>query len=82
MREPHRPGTTRMNFFEHQAAARRTSTRLVILFALAVIGIVAAVDLAAWAATGSIKMLAFTTIGTLAVIGWADVPHRLAQRRR
>ena len=36
-----------MNFFEHQAAARRASTRLVVLFALAVVGIVAAVGLAA-----------------------------------
>ena len=32
-----------MNFFEHQAAARRVSTRLVVLFALAVVGIVVAV---------------------------------------
>ena len=29
-----------MNFFEHQAAARRASTRLVVLFALAVIVLV------------------------------------------
>src|SRR3546814_1136842 len=35
-----------MNFFEHQAKARRTSTRLVLLFALAVVAIVVAVDLA------------------------------------
>ena len=42
-----------MNFFEHQAAARRDSSRLVFLFVLAVIGIVAAVDIATWAATGS-----------------------------
>ncbi len=35
-----------MNFFEHQAAARRNSSRLVLLFALAVAGIVIAVDLA------------------------------------
>ena len=66
-----------MNFFEHQAAARRTSTRLVILFALAVIGIVAAVDLAAWIATGSLKVLAFTTLGTLAVIGVGSI-YRIA----
>lgn len=66
-----------MNFFEHQAAARRTSTRLVILFALAVIGIVAAVDLAAWIATGSLKVLAFTTLGTLAVIGVGSM-YRIA----
>jgi Zn-dependent protease with chaperone function len=36
-----------MNFFEHQEAARRTSRRLVILFALAVIGIVIAVNVVA-----------------------------------
>ena len=57
-----------MNFFEHQAAARRTSTRLVILFGMAVVGIVLAVDVAVYAATGSLEMLAFTTIATIAVI--------------
>ncbi|MDI1251840.1 M48 family metallopeptidase [Thermomonas sp.] len=58
-----------MNFFEHQAAARRTSSRLVILFALAVVGIVLAVDLAAWIATrGSPSVVAFTSVVTLAVI--------------
>ncbi|MFS8137654.1 MAG: M48 family metallopeptidase [Thermomonas sp.] len=58
-----------MNFFEHQAAARRTSSRLVILFGLAVVGIVLAVDLAAWIATrGSPGMVAFTSVATLAVI--------------
>ncbi|MGV8943559.1 M48 family metallopeptidase [Thermomonas sp.] len=58
-----------MNFFEHQAAARRTSSRLVILFGLAVVGIVLAVDMVTWVATrGSTAMLAFTTVGTIAVI--------------
>ena len=58
-----------MNFFEHQAAARRTSSRLVILFGLAVVGIVLAVDLATWIATGgSTTMIAFTSVGTIAVI--------------
>ena len=41
-----------MNFFERQAAARRNSSRLVVLFALAVVGIVLAVDFAAWLACG------------------------------
>jgi FdhD protein len=41
-----------MNFFEHQAAARRASTRLVVLFALAVAGIVAAVDAVVFVAAG------------------------------
>ena len=34
-----------MNFFEHQAEARRNSKRLVLLFLLAVVAIVLAVDL-------------------------------------
>jgi Zn-dependent protease with chaperone function len=36
-----------MNFFEQQEAARRTGRRLIVLFALAVIGIVAAVNVVA-----------------------------------
>ena len=36
-----------MNFFEHQEAARRNSRRLVVLFALAVVAIVIAVNVAA-----------------------------------
>ena len=35
-----------MNFFERQAASRRSSLRLLVLFARAVAGIVAAVDFA------------------------------------
>jgi Zn-dependent protease with chaperone function len=57
-----------MNFFEHQAAARRASARLVFLFVLAVIGIVIAVDLAAWLVAPSWRMLAFTTGVTVATI--------------
>jgi len=57
-----------MNFFEHQANARRASARLVFLFVLAVIGIVAAVDLAAWLVAPSWRMLAFTTGVTVATI--------------
>ena len=41
-----------MNFFERQAQARRASTRLVVLFALAVLGIVVAVDLVVLATIG------------------------------
>lgn len=37
-----------MNFFEHQDRARRSSKRLVILFTLAVLGIVGTVNLATW----------------------------------
>ena len=42
-----------MNFFEHQAAARKASTRLVLLFVLAVTGIVCAVDVAVLIALGA-----------------------------
>ncbi|HWS77147.1 MAG TPA: peptidase M48 Ste24p, partial [Thermomonas sp.] len=69
-----------MNFFERQAAARRTSSRLVLLFALAVIGIVAAVDLVAWVATRSAGVLVFTTVATLAVIGVGSM-YRIASLR-
>jgi Zn-dependent protease with chaperone function len=41
-----------VNFFERQRQVRRMSTRLVILFAVAVIGIIAAVDLASALAFG------------------------------
>ena len=58
-----------MNFFEHQAAARRSSTRLVVLFALAVAGIVLAVDLVIWMVTHSPGAVAFASMATLAVIG-------------
>ena len=76
-----------MNFFEHQAAARRASTRLVVLFALAVVGIVLAVDLAFWIvfaagrpAGGSGAMLVFTTFATLAIIGLGSL-YRMASLR-
>jgi len=66
-----------MNFFEHQAAARRTSKRLIILFVMAVAAIVCAVDfgvligLGASGASGdgAAGILLLTTIGTLAIIG-------------
>ncbi|MDQ3230139.1 MAG: M48 family metalloprotease, partial [Pseudomonadota bacterium] len=77
-----------MNFFEHQAAARKTSTRLVVLFALAVIGIVLAVDFAAWLAFGGAggepgeigALLVFTTLATLGVIGLGSL-YRIASLR-
>ena len=76
-----------MNFFEHQAAARRASTRLVVLFALAVIGIVIAVDFAFWMvfaagrpASGSGALLVFTTFATLAIIGLGSL-YRMASLR-
>jgi Zn-dependent protease with chaperone function len=77
-----------MNFFEHQAAARRASTRLVVLFALAVIGIVIAVDFASWIVFGgagrreggSGALLVFTTFATLAIIGLGSL-YRIASLR-
>jgi len=69
-----------MNFFEHQAAARRASTRLVVLFALAVVGIVLAVDVVAWATTRSTGALAFFTFATLATIGLGSL-YRIASLR-
>lgn len=70
-----------MNFFERQAAARRVSMRLIVLFALAVIGIVAAVDLAVAAAWGpDPRMLAIATLLTGAVIGLGSL-YRIASLR-
>lgn len=59
-----------MNFFERQAQARRNSTRLVVLFALAVLGIVVAVDLVVLAMAGPRPgPIVVATLATLAVIG-------------
>jgi Zn-dependent protease with chaperone function len=68
-----------MNFFEHQAAARRASSRLVLLFALAVAGIVAAVDAAVYVAAGPGPLIAATLL-TLAVIGLSSL-YRIASLR-
>ncbi len=70
-----------MNFFEQQAKARRSSTRLVVLFALAVAGIVLAIDLAVLLVAGAnVGLLAFTTLATIAVIGLGSL-YRLASLR-
>src|SRR5688500_2721373 len=70
-----------MNFFERQARARRNSSRLVLLFALAVLGIVLAVDAATYLVFGgSGAMLAFTTLVTLAIIGLGSL-YRIATLR-
>src|SRR4249919_3133461 len=77
-----------MNFFEHQAAARRNATWLVLLFALAVAGIVTAVDLAVWLVFASSDplpgetgaMLVFTSLLTLGVIGLGSL-YRIATLR-
>jgi Zn-dependent protease with chaperone function len=68
-----------MNFFERQQQVRRMSARLVVLFAIAVIGIMLAVDLAvAWAfdafsmsAGGLGVLMGLTSLATLAAIALA-----------
>lgn len=78
-----------MNFFEHQAAARKASTRLVLLFALAVIGIVCAVDVAVLIAVGARDestpaqvsvMLVVASLVTVAIIGLGSL-YRIASLR-
>jgi Zn-dependent protease with chaperone function len=72
-----------MNFFEHQAAARRNSSRLVLLFALAVAGIVIAVDLVVLLVSGgesSGVLLIFASLVTLGVIGLGSL-YRIASLR-
>jgi Zn-dependent protease with chaperone function len=70
-----------MNFFEQQAQARRNSTRLMLLFALAVVTIVLAVNLAAMLLSGpDPKVLALFTCLTLVVIGGGSL-YRISQLR-
>ena len=71
-----------MNFFERQAQARRNSTRLLVLFALAVAGIVIAVDVAAWfgGAARSAGGLLFWSLLTLGVITLGSL-YRVASLR-
>jgi hypothetical protein len=80
-----------MNFFERQAQARRTSTRLLVLFALAVAGMVLAAGAGRGlagcrhpAADGSanVSLLAMTVVAlvALAVIGFGSL-YRMASLR-
>ena len=78
-----------MNFFEHQAAARKASTRLLLLFVLAVIGIVCAVDIVVLIALGArdqstpqqvAAMLIFASLVTVAIIGLGSL-YRIASLR-
>ncbi len=66
-----------MSFFEHQAAARRASARLMLLFALAVAGVVLAVDAGVWLVTQSPKAVVLASAATLAVIGLGSL-YRIA----
>ena len=70
-----------MNFFERQARARRNTTRLVLLFALAVAGIVVAVDLGVLLVFGGEPaLLAMSTLLALGVIGIGSL-YRMASLR-
>lgn len=69
-----------MNFFEHQAQARRTSGRLLLLFALAVIAIVAVLDALVLISTGSVQGVLWCTLLTLAVIALASL-YRISSLR-
>ncbi len=69
-----------MNFFEHQAQARRTSTRLLLLFAAAVIAIVGVVDLVLLVTGASAQAMLGWSVITLAVIGCASL-YRIASLR-
>jgi Zn-dependent protease with chaperone function len=77
-----------MNFFERQRQVRRMSLRLVVLFVLAVIGIVIAVDLAVALAFNAFKgepsnlvfLLVATTIAVTVAIALASVVRTAALR--
>ena len=81
-----------MNFFAHQETARRQTRRMIVLFTLAVACIVLAVDAVVAIAFGfagdarngrqlpGVGMLVATSIGVLAVIGFATL-YRIASLR-
>lgn len=57
-----------MDFFARQDAVRKVSGRLVVLFAAAVAGIVAVIDLAAWFGLGLYQQPAGSAVGGLVTI--------------
>ncbi|TKS52754.1 peptidase M48 Ste24p [Luteimonas yindakuii] len=70
-----------MNFFERQAQARRNTTRLVVLFALAVLCIVVLVDVAVLLFFGgSVGTLVGASIVTVMIIGLGSL-YRMASLR-
>ena len=70
-----------MNFFERQAQARRNTSRLVLLFGLAVVGIVVAVDLGVMLVFGADPaLLAMSTLLALGVVGVGSL-YRVASLR-
>ena len=67
-----------MNFFELQAAARRDSRRLVVLFGIAVLMIVGALELVAWSVVGpDPEVLAWVAVIALGIIGLGSL-YRLS----
>ena len=58
-----------MNFFEHQQRARTSSRRLVVLFALATLGIVLTLDLMVFLVFGDPALVVGMTVLALTVIG-------------
>ena len=79
-----------MDLFERQEAVRRRSRTLFALFLLAVLGIVAAVNLLVWffvgrvVASGGIStgpLLAVTTVATLLLIGGASLYRTMTLRK-
>jgi Zn-dependent protease with chaperone function len=70
-----------MNFFERQARAKRNTTRLVVLFAFAVVGIVLAIDLGVLLVFGGDpRLLVASTLLALGVIGVGSL-YRMASLR-
>ncbi|MGE5828147.1 MAG: M48 family metallopeptidase [Micromonosporaceae bacterium] len=75
-----------MNFFERQRQVRRLSVRLVVLFAIAVIGIVLVVDLVVAVAFDAftagtpqlVSLLVFTSVVVAAAIGLASLVRTAA----
>ncbi len=77
-----------MNFFERQRSLRRLSVRLVLLFIVAVAGIIVVVDLAVAVATGAFQgdsgqlfsTLGFTSVSVAAAVGIAALVRTAALR--
>ncbi|TAH46618.1 MAG: peptidase M48 Ste24p, partial [Gammaproteobacteria bacterium] len=82
-----------MNFFQHQEQARKQSRRMIVLFTLAVIAIVVAVNAVVYLVLGfsaaasenpgtpRVDIQVFATIGALLVIGLASA-YRISSLRR
>src|SRR5699024_10882781 len=70
-----------MNFFEHQDRARRQSTYLVVMFALAVLAIIVAVDALVFFAVGPDPFALFwATLATGGIILGASTVRTLQMR--